>query len=224
MVQISPKAFFFDFDGVICDTEKLHMLAALYVLKPHEIKFTENYYFEKLFGYDDKGLFEHLFESTGQKLNKETLKQLITEKNTVFMDQIESAIIYFDGVVELIQSLHAKSIPLAVVSGALSQEVEACLKKGKLDRYFQFTVCADNVSRSKPHPECYMTAYQKMLANIPGLLPDDCWAIEDSPMGIESAVGAGLNVIGITNTTAAPVLSVADYVIDHYREIEIKTP
>lgn len=222
MIEISPKAFFFDFDGVICNSEKAHMFAALKALEPHEIDFTEDYYFEKLLGFDDRDLFRFVFDEKGAKLDKATLKKLLREKNQVFMNQIEKHIIYFDGVVEFIKKLQAKKIPLAVVSGAFSSEVSACLKKGNLDSNFLFTVCAEHVEHSKPHAEPYEKAYHKMLGLVDGeFLPDDCWVLEDSPAGILSAKTAGMKTIGITNSLPENELSSADHVITHYREIKL---
>lgn len=221
MIQISPKAFFFDFDGVICDSEKAHMFSTMKAIKEHNIQFSEDYYFEKLFGFDDVGLFEHLFAKHGKELSPQTLKELMVSKNVEFMETIEEHILFFDGVKDLILRLHENKVPLAVVSGALSSEVKACLKKGKLDSYFEFIVCADHVRRSKPDPESYEKAFEKMVVKVPDLELQSCWVLEDSPTGISSAVGAGLKVIGITNSAAAPVLSEADVVIQDYSEIQM---
>ena len=219
MPQIFPKAFFFDFDGVICDSEKAHMFATLKVAQSYGISFTEEYSFEMLFGFDDKGLFRHLFEIHGKQLSAQTLKELIIEKNTEFMDKVESHILFFEGVVDLISRIHQKNIHMAIVWGALAREVQACLKKGGLESYFEFMVCADHVSTSKPDPESYETAFINMMAWENTLDKKDCWVLEDSPSGLSSAVYAGLIVIAITNSNTRDSLASASYIVDHYREI-----
>lgn len=219
--KISPKAFFFDFDGVICDSEKAHMLSTLKVAGEFNINFTEDYYFEKLFGFDDKGLFKHLFEKQNIDLNPETLSRLIKEKNQKFMGIIEEHVIFFDGVKNLMERLHQHNVPMAVVSGALSSEVQACLDKGQLSHYFRFIVCADQVKNSKPDPECYEVAFSKMQEFLPDLKKQDVWVLEDSPTGLNSALDADLKVIGITNSTHRIVLSKAHHIIKHYDEIEL---
>lgn len=221
MIQIKPKAFFFDFDGVICDSEKFHMFSTLRVLKKHDIEFTEDYYFKELLGFDDKDLFKHLFNQEDKDLDQQTLKQLIRDKNQMFLDVIEKKAVFFDGVIDLIQKLFSKKISLAVVSGALSNEVEHCLKKGELSQYFLFSICADHVTRSKPSSECYARAYERMLKHVPDLKLVDCWALEDSPSGLIAASGAGMKTIGITNSATEEDLGMADHVIKHYSEIEI---
>ncbi len=222
MPIISPQAFFFDFDGVIVDSEQVHMVAARAASETFGVTFTRDYYYEILLGFDDVGLFTHLWnEQLGEKLDEAVLKDLMKKKNDTFMEKIRTELIFFDGVLALMNRLNAKSIPLAVVSGALRKEVELCLEAGKIKNLFPCIVSANDVKRSKPHPESYTKAFDIVSQKIPNLRPADCWAIEDSPAGIAAAKGAGLNVIGITNSVSANALSAADIIISKYEEIEL---
>ena len=84
MTQIKqPRVFFFDFDGVICDTERLHFAASLLASTPHGMGFSEEYYFSKLIGFDDRGLFQHLFAEHKKELTPTSLMNLIQEKNKI---------------------------------------------------------------------------------------------------------------------------------------------
>lgn len=221
MISISPQAFFFDFDGVIVDSEKAHMVAALKAAGPHGLDFTEQYYFEKLLGFDDVGLFRELFSENQKNLDPHTLKELMAQKNQEFMKLIPTHIIYFPGVVDFIKRLKDKNIPLAVVSGALRDEVVSCLEMGGLDVYFDFIVTASDVTRSKPHPESYDKAFQFFKEKNPKLEKNLVWVLEDSRAGIRSAKAAGLNSIGITNSVTAEYLTEADNVIQSYDEITL---
>ncbi len=220
MTKISPKAFFFDFDGVICDSEKLHMVATQEAIKRFSITFAEEYYIENLFGFDDRLLFAHLFEINNKDLTPQMLEELMEHKNAVFMDLLKTNAEFFPGAIELIIKLHALKIPLAVVSGSLSHEVNESLSLAKIKQYFEFTVCADDVKNGKPDPESYIKAFEGMKKTHPTLNPADCFVLEDSPVGIEAAKGAGLRTIGITNTTKADNLRNADYVVEKYEEIK----
>lgn len=219
MVKISPKVFFFDFDGVIVDSEKLHMVSALKTSQKYGINFSEDYYFDQLIGFDDVGLFNHLWKSRGKQLSKDELKTLIKNKNHEFLKAIEEHVIFYQGVKDLIERLTEKHIPLAVVSGALRNEIQPLLKKGNLESHFKFIVAADDVNYSKPDPESYEQAYHGMTALIPDLKLEDCWVLEDTPTGIHSAKEAGLNTIGITNSLDASHLKEAHHVISDYSEI-----
>lgn len=221
MISISPHAFFFDFDGVIVDSEKAHMVAALKAASPHGLSFTEQYYFEKLLGFDDVGLFRELFSENQKNLDEHTLKELMAQKNQEFMRLIPTHIIYFPGVVDFIKRLKDKKIPLAVVSGALCHEVVSCLKMGGLDVYFDFIVTASDVTHSKPHPESYEKAFKILKEKNPQLEKNHSWVLEDSGAGIQSAKMAGLKTIGITNSIGAKDLQKADHVIHVYDEIMV---
>ena len=115
----------------------------------------------------------------------------MTEKNREFMSLIPTHIIYFPGVVEFIKRLKNANIPLAVVSGALREEVASCLKTGGLDVYFDFLVTASDVNHSKPDPESYEQAFRRFQEKIPDLKKEKCWVLEDSGAGITSAKSAG---------------------------------
>lgn len=222
LITISPKAFFFDFDGVIVDSEKIHMAAARQMSKSAGIDFSEKYYFDVLLGFDDVGLFERLWQDNGRKLSADERRQLITGKNQAFLELVKSQVVYFQGVMDFIARLHERNIPLAIVSGALRSEIDACLVPANLDSRFRFIVSADDCQNSKPDPEPYRQAVARMQSFIPGLLPENCWAIEDSPAGVESARDAGIQVIGITHSVAAGELQEAHAVVKSFEEIEIQ--
>lgn len=222
MINIKPQAFFFDFDGVVVDSERQHMFATLEALKDRpEMLFTEQYYFEKLLGYDDVGLFEYLWDKNQTELTKEELQARRMAKNQILMQRLKTESIFFPGVLDFIQTFQKLNIPIAVVSGARRREIEACITKGNLESAFQFIVSADDVKFSKPNPEPYLQGFEKMSALVPNLEKQNCWVLEDSPTGISSAKGAGLNVLGITNSVTAAQLTMAEHVVSHYNEIQV---
>lgn len=221
MTNISPKAFLFDFDGVICDSEKAHMLAALKAIEPHQIGFTEEYYFEKLFGFDDVGLFNHLYHVNRKKPTPEALREFIEQKEELFLKLIDEQTTIYPGAEDLIRRLKTHNIPVGIVSGAFSNEIKMCLKNSSVAQEFEFIIGADMVNHSKPDPESYELGYTQMLSINPDLQKQDVWVLEDSPTGLRSAVGADLKTIGITNTTKAENLSAADFVVEDYNQIQI---
>ena len=223
MFKITPKAFFFDFDGVVADSEGLHFKAALKAAQPHGISFDRAYYDTWLLGYDDRNLFLHLWKDHGQTLPELKLKNLMLVKNQLFHQLIVSDLKFFDGLNDFIQQFKDRQIPIAIVSGALEDEILACLKQGGLNE-FEFIVAANHVHHSKPDPESYELAFDKMCSIVPSLSKNDCWTIEDSCAGIISASMAGLKVIGITHSLPADKLSQANLVISKFNEIEIGTP
>ena len=89
-------------------------------------------------------------------------------------------------VVEHIELQHGR-IPFAVVSGSTRESVEASLRTiGLLDK-FETLVCAGEYANSKPHPEPFLMAAEKL-----GVPPERCLVFEDTQMGIDSAIAAGM--------------------------------
>jgi sugar-phosphatase len=77
-------------------------------------------------------------------------------------------------------------------------------------------VTADDVANGKPHPEPYLKGAQLL-----GVNPAECLVIEDAPAGIRAAHAAGMKVVGLTSTYAAPALSEADAVVQRLTQIQV---
>ena len=86
------------------------------------------------------------------------------------------------------------------------------LEQLNIKHYFSHIVTADDVPQSKPHPASYLSAKEKLLASFPDKLntTSRIFAIEDTPAGIQSAKGAGLSVIAVTNSYPTEKLGQAD--------------
>jgi len=194
------SAVLFDFDGIIVDSERLHWAAFNRVL---ETPVSWEDYVETLIGFDDRDAFKHLFPMVG----KNELADLIEKKAAAFQQLLESdGAAALPGAVELIQSLSG-TLPLAICSGALREDILPILGKLGIDNAFDTIVTADDTHISKPDPAPYKLAMQK-LGITSGL------AIEDTPAGISSAKGAGLKVLAVTNSYPATALTQADSVVD----------
>lgn len=94
------------------------------------------------------------------------------------------------GVFELFDWLKAHDIPIALASSTRQVSVSRMLDHADLTRYFDTIVCGDMVSHSKPHPEIFLTAAERLKA-----APEDCYVIEDSYNGIRAAHAAGTHPI-----------------------------
>lgn len=210
------KAVVFDCDGVLVDTEPLHYQAFQEVLTPLGLAHSYTHYLERYIGFDDRDAFLEAFREEGRQLDETTLTQLVRAKEQVLQAIIAQGISSFPGVVTLVRELSERGIPLAVASGALRREVETFIAGLGLTGLFAVIVAADDVKKSKPDPETYLKALEQ-LSHI-GLLEVSeagcCVAIEDTPAGIQAAKGAGLYVMGVTNSFPAEQLEAADQVVE----------
>ena len=206
------KVLIFDFDGVIFDSESLHLQAFNEVLKNHDITISEEDYYKNFISFDDKGVFEKLID------DKQTVDQLIKDKNNFFEKYSIDNGLLFDGVCELIEKLSSKYI-LCIGSGAKRSEIISILKKFNLESFFEVILSADDVNYSKPNPETFQKVID-ILNESENIRATDCLVIEDTPGGIMAAKSADMYCASITNTFDESLLKDADFIFNSYREIE----
>jgi beta-phosphoglucomutase len=215
------QAVIFDCDGILVNTEPLHYRAFQEVLVPLGLGHDFESYLEHFVGFDDRDAFIYAFRQAGLYLAPMTLDRLMEAKALALMDLIAQGVPSFPGVVELVRDLMNRGVLMAVASGALRHEIDAFIASLGLNGVFHAIVAADEVKKSKPDPETYLLAIERLRQlQGPGRLdPMNCIAIEDTPAGIRSAKSAGLPVIAVTNSFSAPELTEADKVIDSLCEL-----
>jgi beta-phosphoglucomutase len=212
---IRAEAVIFDFDGVIVDTEPLHYAAFQRTLEPLGLHFSWQEYVETYIGFDDRDAFRHAFSLKGTILSQSELHTLIEQKATFFKEVIGSGVSAYPGVLDLIFHLHTNKFPLAICSGALRSDIDPILAMLGITDYFGVIVTADDVAASKPDPECYQLAFQRLQSlHQNGLSKETTVAIEDTPAGISAAKGAGLIVCAVTNSYPAERLNKATFVTE----------
>lgn len=213
------RAFVFDFDGVIANSEPLHFRAYRDVLAERGLTLTERAYYDQYLGYDDIGAFRAIAQDAGVPLDDAAVADLVAKK-AVRLEELERASsVLFPGAREAITRM-AAAWPTAIASGALKPEILRVLDHEQLRSRFATVVSAEDTPASKPDPAPYLLAVQQLSATLPGLVPAECVAIEDSRWGLVSARTAGLRTIGITQTYPASELEAsADIVIAHLDEL-----
>ena len=209
------RAVVFDFDGVLADSEPLHLAACQEVFSSIGITLTREEYYAHYLGYDDETMIRVLAEDRGRPLSDAGIAELIAQKARVFDAVVARTDVLFPGASDCIERL-ARDFPLAIASGALRHEIQMILERARLDRYIRFIVASGDTPNSKPAPDPYTRA-----AVLHGLAPEACVAIEDSRWGIESARTAGLACVGITTSYPASELRAADRVISALDEFTV---
>ena len=206
------QSIFFDFNGVIIDDELIQMNAYKQVLKEYSIDLTEEWYFDAL-GMDDKTFVRAMFERANKPTSVSVLEAVLNAKTALHRKLIEDELPLCPGVLTFLKAA-ARQFSLGLVSMANSVEIGYVFERAKLDPLFTVLVMADDVSVCKPAPDCYRRGLEKLNEKRQGerllpLLPHECLAIEDSPPGIQSARGAGMHTLGVTNTVSADALRAA---------------
>ncbi|MDP7339074.1 MAG: HAD family phosphatase, partial [Vicinamibacterales bacterium] len=116
----------FDFDGVLANSEPLHLRVYREVLAPHGVEFAATDYSNRYLGFDDLGVFRAVAEDSGWDLSEETLVELIRVKGERFDALAGQGETLFPGAADCVRRLAAE-VPIAIASGALRPEIEAML-------------------------------------------------------------------------------------------------
>ena len=130
------RAVIFDFNGIIVDDEPIHFELFQKVLAEEGIELTNDAYYARYLGFDDRGAFSFGYHEHNRPLSQEKLAELIARKAVYYQEAIRNHVAIFPGVKKLVAEL-AQSLPLAVASGALRNEIETILTAAKLNPSLQ---------------------------------------------------------------------------------------
>ncbi len=206
-------AVIFDFDGVLADTERLHLRAFQDALATVGRSLEERDYFERLLGYSDRDLILKLARESGWALDAEALNVLLAVKAARYRHHLATGEALYVSAGACVRGLAAR-FPLAIASGSLRAEIDDILTAAGLRPLFRAIVGADDVTTGKPAPEPYLRA-----AALLGVDPAAAVAIEDSRWGLDSARAAGLRTIAVATTYSADRLAAADLIVRSLDEI-----
>lgn len=217
------RALIFDFNGIIVDDEPIHFELFRRVLAEEGIVLTEEDYYARYLGFDDRGAFSAAYQEHGQPLDERLLAQLIDRKAVYYQNEIRNKARIFPGVEKLVADL-APAFPLAVASGALRQEIEAILATAGLLKHFAVVISAEDVKHGKPEPEIFLKALAALnvqVQNGASIVAADCLVIEDSREGIRGARRAGMKCLAVSNSHPAELLLEANAVVRSLEEVDL---
>jgi beta-phosphoglucomutase len=216
------RAVIFDFNGIIVDDEPIHFQLFQKVLGEEGIVLTEEAYYARYLGFDDRGAFQTGFQENHRQLSSARLQELIERKARYYQEAIRNHVAIFPGVKHLVTTL-APNLPLAVASGALRQEIATILATAELLSCFKAIVSAEDVTRGKPEPEIFLKALAELNEQNNGdsMAAADCVVIEDSKEGIRGARRAGMKCLAVTNSHPAELLTDANAVVNSLEEVSL---
>jgi phosphoglycolate phosphatase/beta-phosphoglucomutase len=220
------KAVLFDFNGVIIKDEAIHQQLIEEILIEENLRPSPQEYREICLGRSDRVCITELLKRRGRFVSESYLNQLVIRKAGAYQRQLEtlSKLPIYPGLEDLIFKIRVAQLPMGVVSGALRCEVELVLNRAGLAQHFSVIVAGDDIKVSKPEPDGYLLAVERLNQQYPNLKAQasECLAIEDTPAGIQSAKRAGMQVVGVANTYPFHMLQrQASWTIDYLHELEL---
>ncbi len=191
----SLRAVIFDMDGVLINSMDTHVRSWREAFGSKRISVENDEFRREIYELEGSGA-----RNTAQALldkfangssSAELLEQIVQKKQALYIDASDQ-VTAFDGASDILAYLELKSVPVAIVTGSARTEAEETLRRLYGDQ-FRVIVCGDDLSQGKPDPLPYVTALRMLdIGN-----PDQCLVIENAPLGIRSAVSAGIPTFGL---------------------------
>ncbi|MFE0188326.1 HAD family hydrolase [Streptomyces sp. NPDC058989] len=192
----------FDNDGVLVDSEPLSntILAGYLTELGYPTSYEES--IRDYMGSAMHRVHELVRERTGQRLPEDFDEVFHGRVFAAFERELQPV----PGVTETLEKLSADGVPYCVGSSGSHERIRRGHRKTGLDRWFEAgrVFSSQDVGRGKPAPDLFLHAAQEM-----GVSPERCVVIEDSPLGVQAAVAAGMDVYGFTGMTPAEKLTEA---------------
>ena len=216
-------AVIFDFDGVLADSEPVHLHVFQTVLDQIGITLTAEEYYAKYLGYSDRDAFIHVLRDRGHDVGEAELASLLETKTGLFPQAIGEHALYA-GAAACVARIGA-AVPIAIASGALRHEIELILDRSGLREQFPLIVAAGETPRSKPAPDPYARAFELLCERCTlasDVVAADVVAIEDSEWGLQSARGAGLRTMAVLTSYTREHLPSAEDVVPSIADVTIE--
>ncbi len=209
-LMLPTEAVIFDMDGILVDTEPVHLDAINAVLAAEGHRLTEEQN-EQFLGTTVDHTWGRIVELFGLS---RPVGEYLEVYNAEVLERLSRPLTPLPGVREVLAMLESRGTRLAVASSSQMVWVKATLRSLGLTSYFPVLVSGDSVARGKPEPDIYLRA-----ASLLEVEPSLCLAVEDAPRGILAARRAGMTVVAVrTPFTRHLSLDGADYVLDSLAE------
>jgi beta-phosphoglucomutase len=185
------KAVIFDLDGVIVSTDEYHYQAWKKVADKEGIYFDREIN-ENLRGVSRMESLEIMLKRAERSYSVQEKEELATEKNEIYKQLLNNLTPndILTGVLSMLEALRDRNIKIAI--GSSSKNALFILDKIGLKNGFDAIADGNDIKNSKPHPEVFLVAAQKL-----GVSPSECLVVEDANAGIDAAFAAGMKSVGV---------------------------
>jgi len=202
-------AILFDFDGVIADSESLHVSTKKAALEAFNITYNDAQV-ASFQGSPETHFFDYF-----SKFSHHDAKTMLDYKRDLF-DQDINTIEEIKGSLDFIKRLNQYK-PCYLVTSSIRKQMACFIKRNQVETYFKDFITCDDVNQHKPHPKPYLACISRN-----NLVATRCLVIEDSPNGITSAKAAGCFAVGLIGEFSEQELAAkgADIVVKDYHELE----
>ncbi len=208
-------AILFDLDGTIANTDPIHYIAWREMLLNYSMEIDENFYKTRISGRLNPQIIQEILP----QLSPEEGAKFAEEKEARYREKAKN-LQPLAGFSELLAWTETHQLKRALVTNAPRLNVHFAIELFELKDTFDIVVIAEDGIAGKPDPAPYQVALNKL-----GITAENAIALEDSPSGIRSAVGAGIRTIGVASTQDPKILQQkgAFMVIPDFTDLQLWT-
>ncbi|MCK4541248.1 MAG: HAD family phosphatase [Spirochaetales bacterium] len=208
------SAIIFDMDGVLIDSEPHHFLVEKEYFRDLTIEPSEEEH-HSFVGLPMEKMWAQLKERYSLEAPLEELIQEDLRRRLTYFRQAER-LVPLPGIIDLLNHLQSKRLPLGIASSSPGELVSIILKKLALTDYFSIIISGDQVLKGKPAPDIFLKAAMGL-----GVPPEGNLVIEDSENGVRAAKSAGMGCFAIRNPNSGRQdLSAADMIFNSVADIQ----
>jgi len=207
-----PQGILFDMDGVLIDTGELHRLSWYDLAEAEGLEMTDELFYGT-FGMQNYEIIP-LFAGD---VSEEEIQRLSDRKEEMYRERADTGLALLPGVERLVKELKSQGFLLAIGTSTPRINLEFVLDRIPVKQYFDAFVTGEEVERSKPAPDTFAKAGEKL-----GLPPERCIVVEDAVQGVQSGKAAGMRVVAVTTTRDREELAdaMADLIVDSLEELK----
>ena len=195
---LTSQAVIFDLDGVVVSTDEYHFQGWKHLAEDEGIPFTREDN-ERCRGVSRMGSLEVVLEKAERTYSPEEKEEMAARKNAYYVELLQTVgpADILPGALEFINVLKAQGIPVAI--GSSSRNAPVILERIGLNKAFNAVADGNDVARSKPDPEVFLKAAEKL-----GVAPEYCLVVEDAAAGVEAARAAGMKCLAVGSAASHP--------------------
>jgi beta-phosphoglucomutase len=200
----------FDMDGVLVDTGWAHRQAWHDLAEKEGLEISDEF-FRRTFGMQNAAILPMLRPG----ISTQEMERLSDWKEQHYRDLMKEHLELAPGAEALLKDLKRHGFRLAIGSSAPPENLNLFWDRLLLAQWFDARVTKEEITRSKPAPETFLKAAQKI-----GLAPACCAVVEDAVPGVQAAKAAGMPIVAITTTRQREDLAQADRIVDSLSELK----